>query len=429
LLFRRSLRVNFLLKLFVAMATLVFITSFSLYYYIHITSTNEIKKALEEQAEYLLKHYDTLAKDIKQQNNILTNSFGIKASIESAPYIHYQPKLFRIVQEDDHYYMQGFFPYKFNSQEYLLLTKDITRRIKSEKIIYKAMILVNIASLIFIIFYAFFLSKMLLRPINIVSRKIAKMNENQLNKIDIKSLPIEFEPLANSINQLINKIEHFLKYKKELFIGAAHELKTPLAVMKTKSQVALLKKDKSVQAMQDAIEQNIKSINTLNATIESILAFGREEGAQFEEAKRINIINYLHNLLDEFEIVAIKEEKYIIRKIYPKRLFMTIQPSLLRQVLQNLLQNAIRFSPKGEKIIVKAFLCEKKLIIRVKNKGEYLPKDFDIYAPFQRSKKSAGTGLGLFLAKNAANSLNATLELKNLSKEKGVVATFILKIR
>ncbi len=412
------------------MATLVFITSFSLYYYIHITSTNEIKKTLEEQAEYLLKHYDTLAKDIKNQNNILNNSLGIKATIESAPYIHYQPKLFRIVKKENRYYMQGFFPYKFNSQEYLLLTKDITRRIKSENVIYKAIILVNIASLIFIIIYAFFLSKMLLRPINIVSRKIAKMSEKKLSKIDTKTLPIEFEPLANSINQLINKIEHFLKYKKELFIGAAHELKTPLAVMKTKSQVALLKKESSSEYLKEAIKQNINSINTLNATIESILAFGREEGAQFEEAQRINIIKFLENLLEEFEIVAIKEEKYIIKDIKIENLTLTIQPSLFRQVLQNLLQNAIRFSPQGEKIVVKAFLCdEEHLAIRVKNKGEPLPENFDIYAPFQRSKRSAGTGLGLFLAKNAANSLNASLELKNLINKQGVVATFILKIK
>ncbi len=409
------------------MATLVFITSFSLYYYIHITSINELKKTLEEQAEYLLKHYDTLAKDIKKQNNILNNSLGIKATIESAPYIHYQPKLFRIIKKENRYYLQGFFPYEFNSQEYLLLTKDITRRIKSENVIYKAIILVNIASLVLIIIYAFVLSKMLLRPINTVSRKIAKMNEKQLNKIDIKSLPIEFEPLANSINQLINKIEHFLKYKKELFIGAAHELKTPLAVMKTKSQVALLKKDKSSKNLEAAIKQNINSINSLNATIESILAFGREEGAQFEEAKNIDIVKFISNILDEFEIIAIKDEKYIIRDFKIKKLNLTIQPSLLRQVLQNLLQNAIRFSPKGEKIFFKLFMWEDNLIIRVKNKGEPLPKNFDIYAPFQRSKKSSGTGLGLFLAKNATNSLNATLKLENLRNNKGVVATFILK--
>jgi two-component system OmpR family sensor kinase len=429
LLFRRSLRVNFLLKLIVALATLIFFTSFSFYFYIRINSTYELKDIMQEQAKYLFKKYDDLENALNNSNDTLQSSLGINAKIEYAPYVHYQPKFFRNLKKGDHFYFQGFFPYEFKTQKYLVLTKDITRRIKVENMIYKSIIIVNLLSLVVIIIYAFFLSKMLLKPIQIVSKKIAKMSEKELNKIDTNKLPNEFKPLGNSINQLINKVEHFLKYKKELFIGAAHELKTPLAVMKTKSQVALLKRDKSIETLQEALKQNIKSIDSLNSTIESILAFGREEGAQFEKSKNIDIIEYISNMLDEFEIVAIKEEKYIVRDLKPKSLKINIQISLFRQILQNLLQNALRFSKKGNKVKISSFICEKSLVIRVKDSGSGLPDDFDIYAPFQRSRNSCGTGLGLFLAKNAANSLNAKLSLKNKLKKNGVVATIILPIK
>lgn len=428
MLFRRSLRVNFLLKLAVALATLVFFTSFSFYFYIRINSTYELQDTMQEQAKYLFKKYDNLEKYLNNKNEILQSSLGINAKIEYAPYVHYQPKFFRNIKKDDHFYFQAFFPYEFKTQKYLILTKDITRRIKVENMIYKSIIIVNLLSLILIIIYAFFLSKMLLKPIETVSNKIAKMSEKELNKIDISKLPNEFKPLGNSINLLINKVEHFLKYKKELFIGIAHELKTPLAVMKTKSQVALLKRDKSIESLTGALEQNIKSIDSLNNTIESILAFGREEGAQFEKSKNVDIIKFISNMLDEFEIVAIKEEKYIIRSLKPKTLKVNIQISLFRQILQNLLQNALRFSKKGDKIKVNTFICKNNLIIRIKDTGPGLPENFDIYAPFQRSRNSSGTGLGLFLAKNAANSLNANLLLKNRKKKSGVVATIILPI-
>jgi len=428
LLFRRSLRVNFLLKLAVALATLVFFTSFSFYFYIRINSTYELQDTMQEQAKYLFKKYDNLEKYLNNKNETLQSSLGINAKIEYAPYVHYQPKFFRNIKKDDHFYFQAFFPYEFKTQKYLILTKDITRRIKVENMIYKSIIIVNLLSLILIIIYAFFLSKMLLKPIETVSNKIAKMSEKELNKIDISKLPNEFKPLGNSINLLINKVEHFLKYKKELFIGIAHELKTPLAVMKTKSQVALLKRDKSIESLTGALEQNIKSIDSLNNTIESILAFGREEGAQFEKSKNVDIIKFISNMLDEFEIVAIKEEKYIIRSLKPKTLKVNIQISLFRQILQNLLQNALRFSKKGDKIKVNTFICKNNLIIRIKDTGPGLPENFDIYAPFQRSRNSSGTGLGLFLAKNAANSLNANLLLKNRKKKSGVVATIILPI-
>ena len=68
------------------------------------------------------------------------------------------------------------------------------------------------------------------------------MNENSLTQIETKTLPKEFISLANSINTLTNRIESYVKYQKELFIGAAHELKTPLAVMKLKSEITLRKK-------------------------------------------------------------------------------------------------------------------------------------------------------------------------------------------
>ncbi len=428
MLFGRSIRVNFLLKLIVTMATLVLITSFSLYIYIRYNSNQQIESTLTKQANYLLENYPNLEQALLDKKDLLKNSVDIEAKIEHAPYIHYKPKFFRTIKIDKNYYIQGFFPYKFRSQDYLLLTKNITSQIKLEKIVYRGVIFANIVSLIVIIIYAFILSKMLIKPITFFSNKIAKMNENRLSKLDTKSLPKEFEPLANSINQLIAKIENFIYYKKELFIGAAHELKTPLAVMKTKSQVTLLKKNKSIESLKSAIEQNIKSINDLNEIVESILAFGRAEGAQFEESKEIDIIEYLNTMIEEFEIIAIKERKYIVTDISPKSLKLSIRPMLFRHIMQNIMQNAIRFAPEGSKIYVKSYIYKKRFIVRVKDSGVGLPENFDVFAPFKRTKTSKGTGLGLFLAKSAADSLGAKLKLENRAKKSGTIASIIIPI-
>ena len=410
------------------MATLVLITSFSLYIYIRYNSNQQIESTLTKQANYLLENYPNLEQALLDKKDLLKNSVDIEAKIEHAPYIHYKPKFFRTIKIDKNYYIQGFFPYKFRSQDYLLLTKNITSQIKLEKIVYRGVIFANIVSLIVIIIYAFVLSKMLIKPITFFSNKIAKMNENRLSKLDTKSLPKEFEPLANSINQLIAKIENFIYYKKELFIGAAHELKTPLAVMKTKSQVTLLKKNKSIESLKSAIEQNIKSINDLNEIVESILAFGRAEGAQFEESKEIDIIEYLNTMIEEFEIIAIKERKYIVTDISPKSLKLSIRPMLFRHIMQNIMQNAIRFAPEGSKIYVKSYIYKKQFIVRVKDSGVGLPENFDVFAPFKRTKTSKGTGLGLFLAKSAADSLGAKLKLENRAKKSGAVASIIIPI-
>ena len=410
------------------MATLVLITSSSLYLYIRYTSNAQIQNNLKKQASFLLKDRESLKDRLKNNKELLQNSFNIKANIQKAQFMQYRPSFFRTIKVNNKYYLQGFFPYNFESQEYLILTKDITQNIKFENKLYQAIIIINLFSLIVIIIYAFFLSKMLIKPIKFFSLNIAKMNEKKLAKLKFKSIPQEFQPLERSINQLITKIDNFIKYKKDLFIGAAHELKTPLAVMKTKSQVTLIKKDKSIESLCAAIEQNIKSIDNLNDIVESILAFGRAEGAQFEEAQNIDIIKYINTICDEFEIIAIKEEKFIIKNIKPKSLTIKIQPILIRHILQNLIQNAIKFSPKMGRIYISTFTCKDNLIIRIKDNGPGLPKDFDLFAPFKRSKESKGTGLGLFLAKSSADSLGAKLSLKSRKNRIGSVATLILEL-
>ena len=86
---------------------------------------------------------------------------------------------------------------------------------------------------------------MLVSPIFCLSERLGRMNENILEPIDLEKMPIELQPFGRSINQLVARIKSFLHYKKELSVGTAHELKTPLAIMKTRNQVTLMKKNVS----------------------------------------------------------------------------------------------------------------------------------------------------------------------------------------
>lgn len=96
------------------------------------------------------------------------------------------------------------------------------------------------------------------------------MNENFLQVIDIKTVPTEFQPLGSSINKLVERIQIFVNSQKELFIGAAHELKTPLAVMKTKNEVTLLKPRESEKYI-DTLKSNNQTIDEMNKMISNIL--------------------------------------------------------------------------------------------------------------------------------------------------------------
>ncbi|WP_242647980.1 sensor histidine kinase [Campylobacter geochelonis] len=323
--------------------------------------------------------------------------------------------------------------------EYFLIleypAKDRLITLKTETTFYNKIIsqilidilIINATMILLILFYALFLSRSLLMPIKTLSNKLSKLNETVLSHIDESSIPDEFLPLGKGINRLIDRIHTFIKYQKELFIGVAHELKTPLAVMKTKNEVTLLKQRESEKYI-EALQNNISSIDTMNKMISSILEIGRQEGAQFEEGVKKDMIAYLKELGTNFKILARGKNKDIELSLSPNVLFMTVQPTLFMHIIQNFVQNAIKFSPENAVVTIQSKIENKFFVIEVLDEGDGIDENIDLFAPFKRYGNESGAGLGLFLAKGAAQAMNAEISLKNREDKKGTIATIKLPL-
>lgn len=317
---------------------------------------------------------------------------------------------------------------RLDDSSYLVLEKETTLQSQIVEEIFIDIIIVNITAILLVLFYALFLSRMLLIPIKILSHKLTNLDEKFLKEIDIKSLPDEFLPLGNSINRLISRIQTFVLYQKELFVGVAHELKTPLAVMKTKNEVTLLKPRESEKYI-EALKSNNEAINGMNAMIGSVLEIGRQEGAQFEEPVNTDVIAFLKKLGKNYEVLAKGEEKNLALDLKPEIFNLNIQTSLLTHIVQNFVQNAIKFSPKNSTITISSRLEKSKFIIEVADEGVGIDESKDLFAPFKRYGNKGGAGLGLFLAKGAAQALGAEISIKNREGANGAVASLVLNLK
>ena len=317
---------------------------------------------------------------------------------------------------------------RLDDSSYLVLEKDTTLQSQIVEEIFIDIIIVNVTAILLVLFYALFLSRMLLIPIKILSHKLTNLDEKFLKEIDIKSLPDEFLPLGNSINRLISRIQTFVLYQKELFVGVAHELKTPLAVMKTKNEVTLLKPRESEKYI-EALKSNNEAINGMNAMIGSVLEIGRQEGAQFEEPVNTDVIAFLKKLGKNYEVLTKGEEKNLALDLKPEIFNLNIQTSLLTHIVQNFVQNAIKFSPKNSTITISSKLEKSKFIIEVADEGVGIDESKDLFAPFKRYGNKGGAGLGLFLAKGAAQALGAEISIKNRENTNGAVASLVLNLK
>ncbi|WP_367179173.1 sensor histidine kinase [uncultured Campylobacter sp.] len=323
-------------------------------------------------------------------------------------------------------YLQLHYPY--DKDKILSIKADVSVYANIVNQILIDIILVNLTMIFLVVFYAMFLSRMLLMPIKLISQRLASVDEKFLKPIDAAEIPSEFSPLSNSINRLLERIETFILYQKELFIGIAHELKTPLAVMKTKNEVTLIKPRESEKYI-EALKNNNDSIDSMNKMISSILEIGRQEGAQFEAPEQTDMIAYLRELCVGFKILARTAGKDLTMDLKPEQLEISVQKSLFMHVIQNFIQNAIKFSPDGEKVLIESEISDGNFIVRVANKGEPLNEEIDYFAPFKRYGDKPGAGLGLFLAKNAAQAMGAQVDLKNDEARLLIVAIFKLPLK
>lgn len=422
---KRSIRGDYVRQITISFVALLVIFSVALYSYLYFTTYGNIKQELQKYSQYILANNITYTANQSfyiQNTNILSNdTIKIVVLDEKITQEYYKKQTIK-----DDVYFSLFVPYKGNKT--LNITKNITKEMWFLENLFEGIVLVNFFALILIQLFALAFSNILYKPIHNLSQTLEKVKEYDLETLNNNALPLEFQPLVYSINNLLQRIKNYLSSQKQLFIGIAHELKTPLAVMKTKCEVTLIK-ERQKEVYTDALKENISSINEMNAIIKMLLDLGRQESAQFEKSSMVDINKILKKIADNFTILSKKENKSFFVEIGEEEVLLTIKPTLLTQIVQNFLQNAFKFTPKGKSILLKSSVEDGKLNIIVMDEGCGIDSELnDIYAPFRRAGNKSGAGLGLFLAKNAANALGGNISLQNRSDKQGTIAKFQLKI-
>lgn len=418
---RRSIRRRFLIQLIVASAALIFLFSSILYIYIQRTIYEDKHIELLKYAKNVCSYQSLTEAEQTSADALLNLSVELIVMNESKEF----PDLYEY-NENGRTYLTLLHPFNAVQSSYLKVTRDITTTKQLLARILNSIFIINALGFFLIILYAIGLSKMLISPIMTLSHRLANMNEHLMRPIKVEELPDEFEPLGETLNRLIGRIQNFVKYQKELFIGAAHELKTPLAVIKLKNQVTLIKK-RDAEDYIAAIKVTNDTINEMDKIVSDILNIGRQEGAQLEMPVEADVIDLLRRKGNDFALLAKNENKTLHIDFSPDVFMATIQVSLLNQIIQNFLQNALKFTPEGKTVLLQSCMNNTGLLIEVIDEGCGIDDSVDLFAPFKRQGNKSGVGLGLFLAKSAADAMSAEIGLRNRTDGKtGTVASLLL---
>lgn len=416
---RSSIYKQFYKKLIIATSLFIFVLSFIFYALAKNSFYGNIQENLLSQAKKIEKNYISHSefKTVKTQFQTIEL---VKDSIN-------KEIMFNESFKNNNYFLEILYPIDLENNNFLKITKDISlERNLLYSIIFKNLLILAIPAFILMLLYYLLVSKSLLKPILQINKKLANMDENSLSKIDTKDLPIEFFTLAESINSLTNRIATYVKFKKELFIGVAHELKTPLAVMKLKNEVAL-KKKREQREYEEVLHLTVKQIDDMNIMISSILDIGRTEGAQFEQLQTIDLIHFIRKKTNDYNMLSNQKNIDLSFTSNVSILNISIRQTLFNQILQNFVQNAIKFTPRDKSIKIKLKKTQELIILTVTDEGIGIKEEFNeelvLFAPFKKVGAQNGVGLGLYLAKIASDALNGKVSIRNRKDgKKGCVA-------
>lgn len=281
-----------------------------------------------------------------------------------------------------------------------------------------------------------FLAQRALSPINRMIRIAEGITANDFTqRINYEGSQDIIGKLATTFDNMLAHIQQAFEYEKQFSANAAHELRTPLTIIKGKIEVTLTR-DRSVQEYHNTLETLKEEVNRLIRLTNNLLFLTRldeidKKQDYLENFYLFNLTNLLEILSEQIEPLA-NDKQININCQIDSDLMIFGNSDYLTNLFLNLLDNAIKYTPKQENIFIFNRIVNNYLYITIKNTGvsidsEQLPYLFKRFyrVPEISSQSSTGEGLGLAIAYQIARLHGGDI---TVSSQKNKSTTFTVQL-
>lgn len=250
-----------------------------------------------------------------------------------------------------------------------------------------------------------------LKPLVILSQTVDTRDTDDLNPIDRSDIPHEAGPLVQALNGLFIRISESFRREREFTDHAAHELRTPLAAMKTQTQV-LMKKAVAVPGCQDGLDNLNSTIDRTTHLLEQLLSLARLQNEKFP-LSQINLSECVEEAVSAIQD-KIKEKAQSLSISLAPNILIKGHADSLYILIRNLLDNAVKYTPAGGGIMVQ---LGTDAILTISDTGPGISDEDKkrVFNRFVRVDKSGqtGSGLGLSIVQWIAEAQDIILSLKD----------------
>ena len=260
-----------------------------------------------------------------------------------------------------------------------------------------------------------------LSPLAELQERIRARPQDDLSPIDPRQVPEEISPLVGSFNDMLQRLAQTVEMQKRFIADAAHQMKTPLAGMRMQSELALRQVDPS--EIHQSLEQLAKSSESATRLVNQLLALARAEnqphaGLAFEEIDlsrlaRATVQDWVQASFASHIDLGVElpdEPQHAPRRIAGNAM-------MLRELLSNLIDNALRYTPAGGSVTVRVRRDGEHALLEVEDTGPGIApaERAHVFERFYRILGSnvAGSGLGLAIVREIAQQHGAEIDIFN----------------
>ncbi len=260
-------------------------------------------------------------------------------------------------------------------------------------------------------------------PLDELQRRIRRRESHDLSPIEERDAPEEVAPLVRSINDLLNRLDRSLAAQKQFLADAAHQLKTPLAGLRTQAELAQRELDSGAdpQSVKRSLQQIARSSQRAAHMVNQLLSMARaEDKEQALRLQEVNLVRLATETVRDFVPRAL-EQRIDLGYEGPEAGDHTPrfpgQPLLVRELVRNLIDNALHYTPAGGSVTVRVIADPfgQVMVLQVEDSGPGIPiaERERVFQPFYRALGTQvdGSGLGLAIVREIAQRHGAQVSV------------------
>uniref|UniRef100_UPI0035637610 sensor histidine kinase n=1 Tax=Polaromonas sp. TaxID=1869339 RepID=UPI0035637610 len=260
-----------------------------------------------------------------------------------------------------------------------------------------------------------------IKPLDQLEKRIRARKSDDMSPLDESVVPEEVAPLVSSINDLLSRLKVLLSTQKRFLADAAHQLKTPLAGLRMQADLAQRQTD--AEELKKSLKQIGRASVRATHTVNQLLALARAETTGRSLAKqKLDVVQVLSDAIQDSVPRALEKHidlGYDGPPAGEEASLLEANPTLLKELVRNLLDNALNYTPEGGQVTVRLLTDRFSgvMVLQVEDSGPGIPAAERelVLQPFYRALGTNvdGSGLGLAIVEEIAKQHGATVSIED----------------